>query len=41
MGCGFGGNNCLWIIVLILIICCCCGNDRNGLNAYGNSCCCD
>jgi len=28
-GCGFGDDNCLWIIILLIIIFCCCGGNRN------------
>ena len=31
-GCGFGGNNCLWIILLL----CCCGGCGNGFGGNDN-----
>jgi len=29
-GCGFGGDNCCWIIILFILIICCCGNGFGG-----------
>lgn len=29
-GCGFGDDNCIWIIVVLILICCCCGGGRGG-----------
>ena len=29
-GCGFGDDNCIWIIIVLILICCCCGGGRGG-----------
>ena len=27
-GCGFGGDNCIWIFIVLIILCCCNGGNR-------------